>query len=361
MSLKFFDGFETYDLNASVYPDYDINDVWMLDDESDMSGSTLTIASSDRISGGQLLNIVHGSASNDLTTTRTIQLPIREFLADGDTIIVGAAIRCPDGLNGAAEYTHLFDFDSNCTLRLRGNGDLRLDRVTLTTSTNVAVATGAIPDTDWHYIEAKITFHNSTGTYDIRVDGVSVMSGTGNTSETASTTANRLVLGHVQNKRLQYDDFYICDDSGSTNNNFLSEVFVQKVRPNAVGDSSQLTPTSGDNYTNVDEDTWDSDTTYVESRTTSEKDLYNYENLDSGVVGTIFGVIAKPVLKKTDGGARTYRLLAKSGATESNSGTRYPNVSYVRQGYIWETDPDTSAQWTVSGFNAAQFGIQVVA
>lgn len=362
MSLKFFDGFETYDLNASVYPGLEIIDAWSMDDESDMSGSLIDIKSSDRITGGQLLNIVHGSASNDTTTTRTMHLPLRGFLAGGDTVIIGAAIRCPDGLNNSSEYTHLFDFAPACTIRLRGNGDLRLDRnIGLTSTANVAVAVGAIATpTDWNYIEAKITF-SSTGSYDIRVNGVTVMSGTGNTDQTSQGTTNLVQFGHVQNKRLQYDDFYICDDSGTVNNNFLGEVYVQKVRPNAAGDDADFTPSSGDNYAAVDEDTIDDDSTYVESRTANEKDLYHYENLDSGVVGTIFGVIAKPVLKKTDGGARTYRLLAKSGSTETNSGTRYPSVSYVRQGYIWETDPDTSAQWTVSGFNAAQFGLQVVA
>jgi hypothetical protein len=178
--------------------------------------------------------------------------------------------------------------------------------------------------------------------------------------------------GHFQSRQTQFDDFYLLDDQGSApTNDFLSgpitggDVFVKRIRPEAAGVSTQFTKTGVANWSDVAEDKEDGDSSYVESKTATEKDLYNYEDISPFGIGEIFGVIAKPVLKKTTGGSRTYRLLCKSNATEDPTGTRYASAgSYVRQTYIWETNPDAAlpvgTAWTVDTFNAAQFGLEII-
>jgi hypothetical protein len=379
VTLLFFDGFETYGLGVSSIDE--MRDVYMHDDNSDMVGAVIDIQSSDRIVSGQLLNIHHNVQDNDLSTTRTMRFPLAG-LTTQDTLIVGAAIRAPDGLNGDTTYNTIFGFanvvnEGMVELRLRGNGDLRLDFLNIPGATvPLDSSAGAITDTDWHYVEIKITFRNATtGSYEVRVDGVNVMSDSGvkTNNSAASDRPAIIVFGHVQNKDWQYDDWYIMDDQGAApTNDFLNgstvaggDIFVQRVKPNAAGDSAQFTdfPAAGDNYLDVEEDAEDGDSTYVESKTATNKDLYNYQDLDPFRVGTIFGVVAKPVVRKTDAGSRTYKLIAKSGGNEADSGTRYPSVTYVRQTYIWTLDPQGAGTeaWTATSFNAAQFGLEIVA
>lgn len=381
MTLLFYDGFETYDPAATsggLGMLDEIRDVWMADDESDLSGATISIEASDRTPGEQLLQVISGSQTADLGTSRTYRFPLAG-LSDEDDLFFGAAFASPDGLNGINEFTTLFllgDYNGRMLdLRLRGNGDILLQRTNPPGATvTIDSAVGAWNAGQWNYIELYVKLHSSAGEYEVRLDGTAIMSGTGaNTSNTGGTRAFEVIFGHVQNKRWQVDDFYVADDvdatatQGAANNTFLNpdttaggNLIVQRVRPNAVGDDSDFTPSAAvDHYTLVDEDAEDDDASHVESRTAAEKDLYHFEDL-AGDVADIFAVIAKPVLRKTDGGSRTYRLLAKSGATEVDSGTRYPSVSYVRQTYLWPVDPDTGALWTVAGFNAAQFGLEIV-
>jgi hypothetical protein len=380
MSLLFFDGFETYGLGVSSFDE--MRDVYMHDDVSDLVGALITVQSSDRIPSGQLLNIHHNVQDNDRSTTRTMRFPLAG-LTSQETLIVGTAIRAPDGLNGDTAYNTIFGFASidnegMIELRLRGNGDLRLDFLNIPDPTDpVDEYVSAITDTDWHYIEIKITFHGSAGTYDVRLDGTSVMntviSGPVKTNNSSNNRPGVIVFGHVQNKDWQYDDWYIMDDLGAApTNDFLNgstvvggDIFVQRVKPNAAGESADFTdfPAAGANYLDVEEDAEDGDNTYVESKTATNKDLYNYQDLDPFRVGTIFGVVAKPVVRKTDAGSRTYKLIAKSGGNEVDSGTRYPSVTYVRQTYIWTLDPQGAGTeaWTATSFNAAQFGLEIVA
>ena len=74
-----------------------------------------------------------------------------------------------------------------------------------------------------HYLEVDITFATS-GAYQVWLDGVSIITGTGNTKTSAHTYANELVLGDTggANYQMTYDDFYLFDDSGSTNNAALN-------------------------------------------------------------------------------------------------------------------------------------------
>lgn len=372
MTLVFFDGFETYGIGSTpegvgtLYPA--LQDVYMADDNNDMLSVESGVAASDRITDGQLLVIASGAADSDTQTTRTWRLPLAG-LSNQDDWIVGAAFRFPDGgHSGTGKFTHLFDFSGHCTLRVNENGDLLLQRIkSPNPSVTIDSAAGVVTFTQWSYIEAHIKFHPTAGEYEVRIDGRTVMSGTGaNTSEAGETRPFILQGGHIQNKRMQMDDFYICDDQGSRHNTFLNpdttqggNIFVQRVRPNAIGDFSQLTASGGGaNWLDVDEDAEDDDTTYVEGE--SGKDLYNYEDIGQDTSVAIIAVIAKPVLKKTDAGERTYKLLAKSDGTEAASAERYPSVSYIRQSYLWPTDPATSSEWTVEAFNAAQFGVEVV-
>ena len=74
---------------------------------------------------------------------------------------------------------------------------------------------------------------------------------------------------------------------------------------------------------------------------------------------TVFAAVTTIRARKDDAGPRSIRGATKSTGTVGDSGTDLPlstNYSYL-QG-IFETDPHTSAAWTPTALNAAEFGIK---
>jgi hypothetical protein len=389
MTLLYFDGFETYGLGEDFINE--AQDVYN-------SGEVLanigdgTFLASDRIPTGQLLQFNTGSvADGNSSFGRSIFAPVAGY-ADGDTWITGIAFRAPTGYSGDGGFYRVFDWrdlHSNHMVTLRiatSTGDLQLCYESPPTIPNepahyLGIAPNGVPeDNGWHYIELKVKFATGTdGTYDVKVDGTSLLSSSAaDTTLSTRTRPGHVRMGHMTNKVIQIDDFYVCDDQGDSPwNDFLNtstvaggNVRVARTRPEAKvtgeEDFTREPDTGEENWEDVVEDKEDGDTSYVESSTTGHRDIYEYEDIDPLEVGTIYGVIAKPVMKKSDCGSRTYKLLCTSNGTEVDSGERYPPSvgTYVRNTYIWPSNPDAllpaDTLWTAGTFNEAQFGLEIV-
>jgi len=227
-------------------------------------------------------------------------------------------------------------------------------------TTRLATSTSAITAGTWYYIEFKVQVHDSTGTYELRVNESTWLSDTGVDTKTGSNSYYDVVDFHGPYSFVvnQYDDIYICDGSGSDNNDFLGNRKVVALRPSAAGDDTDWTPSAGANYAAVDEVELDEDTTYVESSTvTSDQDLYDYDALAD--VTNIHGIQINTEVRVTDAQSYDLNSVVKSGSTtDEGSADTITSTTYVSQNRISETDPNTSAAWTLTNVNAAQFGIK---
>lgn len=85
--------------------------------------------------------------------------------------------------------------------------------------TALATSASSITASSVHYLEWDITFGNSAA-YQVWLDGVSLFSGTGDTTGSANNTANQFaIIGAAASLTLfTVDDLYLFDSSGSTNN-----------------------------------------------------------------------------------------------------------------------------------------------
>lgn len=103
--------------------------------------------------------------------------------------------------------------------------------------TAIATSAASISANSTHYLEWDVTFSNS-GAYQVWLDGVSILSGTGDTTGTANNYANSITMGMVGVLGgLTVDDFYLFDSTGTTNNAaLLSSPRVETQFPN--GDSA---------------------------------------------------------------------------------------------------------------------------
>jgi hypothetical protein len=99
----------------------------------------------------------------------------------------------------------------------------------------------------WHFVEFYALIHSTAGAYNVKVDGVSVLSATGvNTQSTANAYQNGFTLGDGGAGRTdpglgcRVSDLYVLDSSGAAPlNTFLGDVRVIYTQPAANGGTNQ--------------------------------------------------------------------------------------------------------------------------
>lgn len=337
MTLRFIDSFDHY-VTA------DITEKW-------------TSRASSIISAG---NGRRGTAS--LRLTSNAQNAIKTIDAQG-TWVVGFAMKVDSLPASTVPFLQLLDAGTvQVDVRLVTDGTLRVTR----NGTTLGTSTFALSTGQFYYIEFKCVIHNSTGTYEVRVDGSTKVSGTGaDTQNTANATANQISLGAINGSTVttDFDDLYVCDGAGSVNNDFLGDRRVDAYLPSGNGNSSQLTGSDGnstDNYLLTDDNPANDDTDYVEHATVGNKDTYGMADM-SHTPSSISGVQVLASAKKDDAGARSIATVTRSGITDFDGATQPLSTSYAYYADIREVDPNTSAAWTKTNFNASEHGVKVAA
>jgi hypothetical protein len=276
-------------------------------------------------------------------------------LTTNDTLIVGIAVM-PTQFGGAGDWRIISLFDGTQQgINVRYfYGDVAIYRDT----TLLATSTGLNwQKYQWRYLELKVKCHDTTGTYEVRLGENTILSATGVDTKAGSNAYHDKVHIWGTGTSPLLDDFYICDSSGSDNNNFLGNVRVDDIYPN--GDNSVAWTKSGGstNYENVDETPLaDDDTTYVESSTTNQTDLYDYGSISG--VGSIKGIQINTDCTETDATSYTLITPVSLSGNQSDDTAQAVASSYTTLMRIVERDPDGNL-WTINNVNAAQFGVKV--
>jgi len=246
-----------------------------------------------------------------------------------------------------------------CDLRLNTNLTLSVTRNGTVLGTSVAILSAGNS-----YIEFKATIGNA-GSYEVRVNGVNILSGAGvDTQNTANAAADRFVVdgfGITAAGGQCYDDLYVCDGTGSSNNNFLGDVRIDAKFPTGAGNSTQFTPSAGSNFQCVDDNPPNDDIDHVESANVGDKDTYAFGTLVSHTPLSIFGVQVNMHAKKDDAGARSIASVVRSGGSDTDGAAQPLGTTYANLRQMVEQDPNTAAPWTKVNLNASEFGPKVAA
>ena len=96
----------------------------------------------------------------------------------------------------------------------------------------------------------------------------------------------------------------------------------------------------------------------VSGSTTGNKDTFAFQDLPT-VTGSIYGVQVTSVAQKDDAGSRQMKTVCRSGGADYLGNAVSVGTSPLAYSTLYPTDPNTSAAWTQSGFNAAEFGVEV--
>jgi hypothetical protein len=244
-------------------------------------------------------------------------------------------------------------------------GDANSGTIGSPSGTQIAVSAAGVFDANWHYIEMHATIHDTTGRVIVKVDGNAVIDFTGDTRNAGTSTSidairfrTAIYSNWTPNSPITIDDLYICDGTGMVNNTFLGDVRVQSLVPTGVGSSTQLTPTgSANNYANVNEVPYSS-ATYNASSTVGQRDTYALSDL-VGNTTAIFGIQSVAHMQKNDAGTANAKIALKSGASVYYDATQSLGASTAAYVQLRETDPATSAAWTVGNANALEAGMEV--
>lgn len=343
MGLLFFDGFETY---ATA----DLSKVW-----DSVTSSPAINPTGGRRGGGSL------EAPNNHNTQRNV---IKNLNVNYSTLVAGFNFN-PSGMN--ASNFSFFRFLDSSTVQValfvsntgaitvyRGNGTSLLG----TASSGITIGAD-------NYIEVKVTFHNTAGAVEVRINGVTVFNESGlNTRSSSNNYANAVSIGNATTLSSfytwVYDDFYVLDTSGTTNNTFLGDVRIDAVYPTADGEYSGWTPSEGvDHYALVDEATPNT-TDYVSSDTAAQKDSYVMGNPPVLSSQIIYGVGVKVAALKDDAGSRSIKVGVRSGITDSVSDSQALTTSQKYYMKVFDKDPNTNDDWTPEAVDNVQALIESV-
>ncbi len=230
---------------------------------------------------------------------------------------------------------------------------------------------GIITPGDFAYVEIKVVFATTaTGSVAAQVNGMSAFSQTGvTTSLSGNNYANLINLtnGSIFNSPELIDDLYICDGSGTVNNDFLGDVGVVCLFPNGNGQHNQFSQvggTAGQNWTCVDDNPAtdnpcpDGDTTYVYSSTVGNQDFYAIQAV--GSPQAIVGVQIVASARKDDSYTRVLGLGFGNGTTSVFDSGFSLGSNYQMYTQPYDQNPITSGAWDITHLDNGQIGLQVI-
>jgi hypothetical protein len=316
-----------------------------------------------------------GTFSVQSTTKRTGNYALRintsttgfhrfnQFATDGNTTNMNAAdvyvrfyMRVATAPAANTENVFQAHDNTNVKLELRLNSSRQL--VAYDTALSV-LGTGAtaLSLNTWYRIEVRVGT-GAAATYEVKIDGVSELSGTGNLSTTNNA---RVDLGRTTNRNSQatdiyYDDFLIDDAT------YPGAGQIVALTPD--GDGNAVTWTigagAGNDWENVDEVPADDDTTYLLS--TLSVGQASTVSLISSTAASISGTIKAVkafVRTKRDGAANgTFQLRLRSNTTNSDGANAASGSTYGVNQLIHAVDPATSAAWAVAALDSVEVGVE---
>ena len=289
---------------------------------------------------------------------------------EASTMIAGFRFHLPNDETLTNDYFMGFWGDNGSVLHVSlvftTNRQINVYRGAPATNLIASSSTNAFSNNQWTYCECKTFINDSTGTVQVRIDGQDIINATGLDTKNAGSDAliDRVSFGSSEaNTSFNGTDYVILNTSGSAPlNDLIGPATVYAKAPTGAGNYTQWTPNTGANWAAVDENIGtpangpDGDTTYVESTADGDRDSYVYADITE-VSSGILAVQVVPSVRYNVSPLNIGTFVRRS-STDSDGNTLTPTASYSDRGYtIWTQDPIAASDWTVSNFNASEFGI----
>jgi hypothetical protein len=273
------------------------------------------------------------------------------FAANEVTLVVGFAVKT--SATGRTIFRALDSTTVQWDVHINGSSQVAVRN---SAGTELATSTTTVGTTDWCYVEAKVVINDSTGSVELKINGAVEDSASNiDTKNTSNAYATGFEFGVQQDTgQVTLDDFYIDDAD------YQGQVKIYNLLPSGAGTTTAWTPSTGSNYACVDESgAHNSDTDYVSSSTSGQKDTYAMGN--HGISGvTVKAVMLNISAKKDDALSRQIYPVVRSGGTDYDGSALTLTTAYQTFQVPYATDPATSSAWTLSNVDAVECGVKVV-
>lgn len=364
MALLWCDGFESYGASGNYTDPTDIMaQKYVFESESYTpnivtgrdGGSSLAL----RLQGGQAVRM----RTPDLTTNRVLIVGMAFMI---NTANIGSpctllSFRHPDGDGQTGGTYQCLDLEIYTSNELR----LILGATTLNTTSGLNLSVNT-----WYDLECKIYCANSGGTYEVKIDGNSVMSGTTDTQFDSAydyyCKVGLKIPPGGSGIDWSLDDFYVLDGSGTTCNDFLGPGYrVRDLRPNADASGNWTEVGAGSAYSCMN-DTTQNLSTRLYATSSGQQEIMEYsQTLNSGDV--IAGAMLSTFGTSQMGCALGVRAVAQQGTGTVNSGDVHgfledngdDNYSGSCVTEVYQYDPDGNS-WNATLLGGARFGVEAV-
>lgn len=317
------------------------------------------------------------SASNGRNSTSSLRCAKSGFVdsaatlgvsgVSGATCIVGMAVKISS--IPAATFPILTIRDgstTHITVAVTSTGTIQVIRGNTTGGTVLGTSVSTISSATYYFIETKVLINDSTGTYEVKVDGVSYVSGTGaDTRNGANAGWSGIVLGLFdwfanQTFDVDYDDLYVADGSGGVEDDFLGDHrIVGIVASSGNGTNTDWTPSTGSDRGAVVDEATPNTSDYVLGPSSGLRDTYNF-----GAVGVSGTVKALQTVRYTRAGAAGIRSVGPAfriGGVNYDGSGQVLGSDWTYHREIHRVSPATSSAWTISEIDGAEFGQKVTA
>lgn len=213
----------------------------------------------------------------------------------------------------------------------------------------------------YQHVEAQILFSQTVGTIEVRVNGVTVLSLSGqDTCNTANTECSQVTFagGVGSGGNCYLDDIYAYDNTGSYNNSWIGDRRVLTLFPNANTATADWTAVgAATGYECIDEANPNDDTDYITATASGKISQFGLQNTPAGV-SAISGVVMVERSRKTEAGIGNTKVSIVSGASTTAGADKPLTEIYTYRQDVFETDPATAAPFTPSGVDSLQFKVE---
>lgn len=209
----------------------------------------------------------------------------------------------------------------------------------------------AITARTWQYVEVKIAPATSGGSIEVRVNGTTVHTFTGDTDPQTAGEVSQVFVKDGQDYHGGYVDLHAWDtNSGNGPSDFVgnSGVFRRELNGDTATADWSLSGGSTGYTLLIDQD----DTTFIEADTTTLKSAFQAGDLPVGTSAILYQQVKMRGLK-TDSADCDVAASMISGADETTvTGQAMTSLDTWRWS-IFGDDPATSAPWTLAAANAS--------
>lgn len=204
----------------------------------------------------------------------------------------------------------------------------------------------------WYLIEV-LCGTGATANYELKINGVSELSGTGNLF---TSNAQYLRLGKVNNRNGETVDF-IYDDVSLSDSAYpgAGQVVRMDVDGNGTYTNWNATTTT---WMAIDESPHDGDNEYASSTVNGNMFSSTLESSSGvGISGTINVVKVVNIIREVAAGGYNITFL-RSGSTDSKNTAYGISGSYVANSRLLTVDPADSVAWTTADLDSVEIGAE---